>query len=240
MVRQFLTDVLWPPLDYLLIDTPPGTSDEHIALAETLLKNTTQTLNPPTSSEEQILSSLPHLAGALVVTTPQAISTSDVKKELNFCRKTGIGVIGVVENMSGFVCECCGERTNLFGSGGGEAMAREFGVRFLGGVPVDLGWGKVVEEGGWAEYGRVEEGGGDGGREGKDEDGGGGDGGMEGDGIRSAEDLVNGNGEVSVDGASQQKRTDKALLVERYRSCKLCEVFDGISRRIIDIVETPG
>ena len=188
-----------------------------------------------------------------MVTTPQAISTSDVKKELNFCKKTGIGVIGVVENMSGFVCECCGERTNLFGSGGGEAMAREFGVRFLGGVPVDLGWGKVVEEGGWAEYGQVEggggdggregadedEGGGDGGREGADEDEGGGDGGMEGDGTRSAKDSVKGSGDITANGASQ-KRTHKALLVERYRSCKLCEVFDGISRRIIDIVETPG
>ena len=231
MVRQFLTDVLWPPLDYLLIDTPPGTSDEHIALAETLLKNTTQTpipaSLPPTLSGEQ---TLPHLAGALVVTTPQAISTSDVKKELNFCKKTGIGVIGVVENMSGFVCECCGERTNLFGSGGGEAMAREFGVRFLGSVPVDLGWGKVVEEGGWAEYGKVEGSGEDGNREGKDE-------------VGSANDdevEANGNGDVPVDGAPQKKSMEKALLVDRYRSCKLCEVFGGISRRVIDIVETPG
>ncbi|TAQ83969.1 hypothetical protein B7494_g7699 [Chlorociboria aeruginascens] len=86
MVRQFLTDVLWGDLDYLLIDTPPGTSDEHISLAETLLKN-----------------ALPgQMAGAVVVTTPQSVSTADVKKELNFCAKTGINVIGVVENMSGF------------------------------------------------------------------------------------------------------------------------------------------
>ena len=99
MVRQFLTDVLWPPLDYLLIDTPPGTSDEHISLLETLLKNTTPSpaLNPH----------VPFLAGAVVITTPQAISVSDVKKELNFCKKTGIRVLGVVENMAGFVCPNC-------------------------------------------------------------------------------------------------------------------------------------
>ncbi|KAL9135732.1 MAG: hypothetical protein Q9175_003074, partial [Cornicularia normoerica] len=85
MVRQFLSDVLWPPTDYLLIDTPPGTSDEHISLAETLQSR-----------------SLPgQLAGAVIVTTPQAVAISDVKKEVNFCRKVGVEVLGVVENMSG-------------------------------------------------------------------------------------------------------------------------------------------
>lgn len=139
MVRQFLTDVLWPQLDYLLIDTPPGTSDEHISLLETLLKNT--------ASEPSSASGLPFLAGAVVVTTPQAISISDVKKELNFCKKTGIRVLGVVENMAGFVCPHCSECTNVFSKGGGEVMAREFGVPFLGSVPIDPAFVVLVEEG---------------------------------------------------------------------------------------------
>ena len=131
MVRQFLTDVLWGELDYLLIDTPPGTSDEHISLAETLLKN-----------------SFPgQVAGAVVVTTPQAVATADVKKELNFCVKTGIKVIGVVENMSGFVCPNCSECTNVFSKGGGDLMAQEFNVRFLGSVPIDPQFVVLVETG---------------------------------------------------------------------------------------------
>ncbi|KAH8731866.1 P-loop containing nucleoside triphosphate hydrolase protein [Phaeosphaeriaceae sp. PMI808] len=137
MVRQFLTDVLWPELDYLLIDTPPGTSDEHISLIETLLKNTSTI--PSTS--------LPYLAGAVVVTTPQAISISDVKKELNFCTKTGIKVLGVVENMAGFVCPNCSECTNVFSKGGGEVMAKDFNVPFLGSVPIDPAFVMLVEEG---------------------------------------------------------------------------------------------
>lgn len=139
MVRQFLTDVLWPRLDYLLIDTPPGTSDEHISLLETLLKNTT---SGPTSEP-----GLPFLAGAVVVTTPQAISISDVKKELNFCKKTGIRVLGVVENMAGFVCPNCSGCTNVFSKGGGEVMARDFEVPFLGSVPIDPAFVYLIEEG---------------------------------------------------------------------------------------------
>lgn len=139
MVRQFLTDVLWPPLDYLLIDTPPGTSDEHISLLETLLKNTTP--SPALNLH------VPFLAGAVVVTTPQAISISDVKKELNFCKKTGIRVLGVVENMAGFVCPNCSECTNVFSKGGGAVMATEFGVPFLGSVPIDPAFVELVESG---------------------------------------------------------------------------------------------
>lgn len=132
MVRQFLTDVLWPPLDFLLVDTPPGTSDEHISLLETLLKTTASTSQ---------------LAGAVVVTTPQAIAISDVKKELNFCAKTGVKVLGVVENMAGFVCPNCSECCNVFSKGGGEVMAGEFGVPFLGSVPIDPAFVVLVEEG---------------------------------------------------------------------------------------------
>lgn len=121
MVRQFLSDVLWGDIDYLLIDTPPGTSDEHISLAENLL----QTMNAN------------QMPKAVVVTTPQAVAIADVKKELNFCIKTGIQVIGIVENMSGFVCPQCSECTNIFSSGGGKKMAEEFHFQFLASVPID-------------------------------------------------------------------------------------------------------
>lgn len=87
MIKQFLEDVAWGELDYLLIDTPPGTSDEHISVAENL-----RDYNPD---------------GAVVVTTPQAVSLADVRKELNFCHKVKIPILGVVENMSGFVCPHC-------------------------------------------------------------------------------------------------------------------------------------
>lgn len=131
MVRQFLSDVQWGCLDYLLIDTPPGTSDEHISLVETLLKEaTTEQLN-----------------GAVIVTTPQAVSISDVKKEINFCRKTGVKVLGVIENMAGFVCPNCSECTNIFSKGGGQVMAQEFGVHFLGSVPIDPMFVRLIEEG---------------------------------------------------------------------------------------------
>lgn len=133
MVRQFLTSTLWPDLDYLLIDTPPGTSDEHISLLETLLKETAE-------RPEQ-------LAGAVVVTTPQAISVSDVKKELNFCKQTGVKVIGIIENMAGFVCPHCRECTDVFSRGGGEVMALEYQVPFLGRVPVDPAFVDLIEEG---------------------------------------------------------------------------------------------
>ncbi|KAK1495340.1 hypothetical protein CCUS01_13473 [Colletotrichum cuscutae] len=136
MVRQFLSDVLWDETDYLLIDTPPGTSDEHISLAETLLRD---------ARPGQV-------AGAVVVTTPQAVATADVKKELNFCVKTNIKVLGVVENMSGFVCPHCSECTNIFSSGGGAVMAQEFSVPFLGTVPIDPQFGELVESGRRPQY----------------------------------------------------------------------------------------
>jgi Mrp family chromosome partitioning ATPase len=131
MVRQFLTDVQWGAVDYLLIDTPPGTSDEHISLVETLLKSAT--------SEQ--------MAGAVIVTTPQAISVSDVKKEINFCRKVSVKILGVIENMAGFVCPNCSECTNVFSKGGGQAMAQEFEVPFLGSVPIDPMFIRLIEEG---------------------------------------------------------------------------------------------
>ncbi|KAL8774925.1 MAG: hypothetical protein Q9194_003887 [Teloschistes cf. exilis] len=215
MVRQFLTDVLWPPLDYLLIDTPPGTSDEHISLAETLLQ---QTSTRAVSSVPSGMSSPNQLAGAVIVTTPQAVAISDVRKELSFCRKVGIGVLGVVENMSGYVCECCGEETNLFGKGGGELMAREFGVKFLGRVPVDGQWGLLVEEGKRPRYGRVSV-------ESEQEDD------EKSNDSDELERYGDGNG---VDPTNEQ---DDGLLVDKYRNCSLHGTFEGITRQLVDIIE---
>jgi Mrp family chromosome partitioning ATPase len=139
MIRQFLSDVSWGETDYLLIDTPPGTSDEHIALAEQLL--TLSTADAATAAQRNV----PRLTGAVLVTTPQAVATSDVRKEANFCVKTSIPVLGVIENMSGYACPCCGEVSNLFSSGGGEVMAQQLGIPFLGKVPVDVKFGELVE-----------------------------------------------------------------------------------------------
>ncbi|KAJ6107584.1 Cytosolic Fe-S cluster assembly factor cfd1 [Penicillium sp. IBT 18751x] len=139
MIRQFLSDVSWGETDYLLIDTPPGTSDEHIALAEQLL--TLSTADAATATQRNV----PRLYGAVLVTTPQAVATSDVRKEANFCVKTSIPVLGVIENMSGYACPCCGEVSNLFSSGGGEVMAQQLGIPFMGKVPVDVKFGELVE-----------------------------------------------------------------------------------------------
>ncbi|KAI8853244.1 P-loop containing nucleoside triphosphate hydrolase protein [Chytridium lagenaria] len=111
MIKQFIEDVVWGELDYLIVDTPPGTSDEHISLVEYLKE-----YNPD---------------GAVLVTTPQAISVLDVRKELSFCKKVGIPILGVIENMSGYVCPHCEECTNLFSKGGGEALAKEHDLPFL-------------------------------------------------------------------------------------------------------------
>lgn len=127
LIRQFVSDVAWGQLDYLVVDTPPGTSDEHMAAVDAL-----RPYSP---------------LGALVVTTPQAVSVGDVRRELTFCRKTGLRVIGVVENMSGFVCPHCSECTSIFSRGGGEELARHAGVPFLGSVPLDPQLTQSLEEG---------------------------------------------------------------------------------------------
>ena len=218
MVRQFLTSVLWPPTDYLLIDTPPGTSDEHISLVETLFKD----VKSPSSTNGNGTSSLlrPQLAGAVIVTTPQAVAISDVRKELNFCQKTGVKVLGVVENMSGYVCECCGVSTNLFSKGGGEVMAREFGVPFLGAVPVDAQWGLLVEQGKRPRYGSVTTD-----REEMEESVAGVDGPIE----DMEQDLGKQDGEEDL---------DAGLLVDKYRNCSLCPIFEEITKQVIERVES--
>ncbi|XP_065065454.1 cytosolic Fe-S cluster assembly factor NUBP2 homolog isoform X1 [Rhopilema esculentum] len=117
MIKQFVKDVNWQQLDYLIIDTPPGTSDEHISIIEVLKEY--------------------HVDGAILVTTPQNVSTGDVRREITFCRKTKTNILGIVENMSGFICPHCSECTNIFSSGGGRSLAEHSGVPFLGEIPID-------------------------------------------------------------------------------------------------------
>jgi Mrp family chromosome partitioning ATPase len=114
-IKQFLRDVAWGDLDFLIIDSPPGTGDEPLAIAQLLEK----------------------ADGAVVVTTPQEVALSDVRRGITFCRKLELPVLGVLENMSGFVCPTCGQRADIFKSGGGESMAAAMNVPFLGRIPID-------------------------------------------------------------------------------------------------------
>ncbi|OGR02701.1 MAG: ATPase [Deltaproteobacteria bacterium RIFOXYD12_FULL_53_23] len=113
-IRQFIADVNWGDLDYLIIDAPPGTGDEPMTVAHTIKD-----------------------AKALVVTTPQNIALADVRKSMNFCKHVSMKIIGIVENMSGFVCPHCDKTVDIFKTGGGEQLAHEFSVPFLGSIPVD-------------------------------------------------------------------------------------------------------
>ena len=113
-IRQFLADVKWGNLDFLLIDSPPGTGDEHMT----------------------VLKSIPD-ALCVVVTTPQEISLADVRKAVNFLQYANANVLGVVENMSGLVCPHCHKEIDLFKKGGGAELARRYGLKFLGAIPLD-------------------------------------------------------------------------------------------------------
>lgn len=113
-IRQFVSDMDWGELDYLIIDAPPGTGDEPLSVAQTI----------------------PHVK-AVVVTTPQKVALADVRKSINFCKTVKVEIAGVVENMSGLVCPHCHETVNIFKAGGGEALARELDLPFLGKVPMD-------------------------------------------------------------------------------------------------------
>lgn len=115
VIRQFLKDVAWGPLDYLVIDAPPGTGDEPLSVA--------QLVGQP--------------AGAILVTTPQDLAVADVRRSVSFCEKVSLPVVGILENMSGLLCPHCGGSIDLFKSGGGEALAREMHVPFLGRIPID-------------------------------------------------------------------------------------------------------
>ncbi|QPG73853.1 cytosolic Fe-S cluster assembly factor nbp35 [Brettanomyces nanus] len=129
LIKQFLKDVDWGNLDYLIIDTPPGTTDEHLSVS-TFLKDS-------------------GIDGALVVTTPQEVALLDVRKEVDFCRKAGIKVLGLVENMSGFVCPNCGGKSRIFKptTGGGKKLAQDLGIKFFGSVPLDPRIGKSCDSG---------------------------------------------------------------------------------------------
>lgn len=129
LIKQFLRDVDWGELDYLIVDAPPGTSDEHISLVQMLKES--------------------DVDGAIIVTTPQEVSLLDVRKEISFCRKSGTKVIGVIENMAGFVCQHCQGCTDIFfpSSGGAEKMCREMNVPYLGKIPLDPKISKAGELG---------------------------------------------------------------------------------------------
>jgi hypothetical protein len=92
--------------------------------------------------------------GAIIVTTPQAVATADVRKEINFCKKVGLKILGVVENMSGFVCPHCSECTQIFSSGGGKTMAEQFSIEFLGAVPIDPSFNLMIESQSSQEQGK--------------------------------------------------------------------------------------
>ncbi len=113
-IRQFIQDVDWGELDFLIIDSPPGTGDEPLTVAQ-LIKD----------------------ARAVIVTTPQEVALADVRKSINFCKTVGMNIFGLIENMSGFQCPHCNEVVELLGSGGGEKTAINMGIPFLGKIPFD-------------------------------------------------------------------------------------------------------
>ena len=114
-IRQFLKDVAWGQLDYLVVDSPPGTGDEPLSVANMVGPS----------------------AGAVLVTTPQNVAVDDVRRCVGFCHKLSLPVVGIVENMSGLACPKCGHRIDLFKRGGGQALATEMNVPFLGQIPID-------------------------------------------------------------------------------------------------------
>ncbi len=113
-IQQFIADVHWGDLDFLLIDAPPGTGDEPLTVAQTIKD-----------------------AKAIIVTTPQEVSLADVRKSINFCKIVKMEVFGLIENMSGFTCPHCGESLDMFGTGGGERTANAMEIPFLGRIPFD-------------------------------------------------------------------------------------------------------
>ncbi|KAK7206930.1 cytosolic Fe-S cluster assembly factor NBP35 [Myxozyma melibiosi] len=129
LIKQFLKDVDWGTLDFLVVDTPPGTSDEHLSVNQYLKQS--------------------GIDGAVIVTTPQEVALLDVRKEIDFCKKAGIPILGIVENMSGFVCPSCKGESFIFAptTGGGKALAEELEIPFLGSVPLDPRIGQSCDYG---------------------------------------------------------------------------------------------
>ncbi len=130
MIKQFLGTVEWGDLDYLIVDSPPGTGDEPLSVGQLI----------------------PDADGAVIVTTPQAVAVGNVRRSISFARQLNLPVLGVVENMSGYVCPECGVDVDLFGSGGGVDMASDMGVPFLGRVPVDPAMVRAGDAGTLASY----------------------------------------------------------------------------------------
>jgi ATP-binding protein involved in chromosome partitioning len=120
-IRQFLSDFKWGELDFLFIDAPPGTGDEPLS----------------------VIQSIPHMDGIIIVTMPSEVSGDVVKKAVSFSREMKVPIIGIIENMSGFICPKCGAEINIFGMGEGERIAEELDVPFLGKIPIDP---KICEE----------------------------------------------------------------------------------------------
>jgi len=129
LISQFLKDVDWGELDYLVIDTPPGTSDEHLSVVQYLKES--------------------GIDGAVLITTPQEVALQDVRREIDFCKKVGIRVLGLVENMSGFVCPGCKTESQIFkpSTGGAKRLAEDMGIEMLGAVPLDPRIGKSADYG---------------------------------------------------------------------------------------------
>ncbi|HEX9743453.1 MAG TPA: Mrp/NBP35 family ATP-binding protein [Nitrospiraceae bacterium] len=113
-IQQFFRDVIWGPLDYLLIDLPPGTGDAQLSISQ-----------------------LVTLAGVITVTTPQEVALHDVRKGMSMFQKVNVPLLGIIENMSYYVCRHCGEREDIFSHGGGKQAAEKLGVPFLGAIPID-------------------------------------------------------------------------------------------------------
>jgi ATP-binding protein involved in chromosome partitioning len=124
VIRQFISDIQWPELDYLIIDSPPGTGDEPLTVAQTIPD-----------------------AKALIVTTPQEVSLADVRKSINFCRQMKIEILGLVENMSGLICPHCGKSIDLFKKGGGMSTALSHGLRLLATLPIEPELVKIGDSG---------------------------------------------------------------------------------------------
>ncbi|KAG7444308.1 P-loop containing nucleoside triphosphate hydrolase protein [Guyanagaster necrorhizus] len=129
LISQFLKDVDWGDLDYLVVDTPPGTSDEHLSVVQYLKES--------------------GIDGAVLVTTPQEVALQDVRREIDFCRKVGVRMLGIVENMAGFVCPKCNGESQIFKptTGGAKRLAEETGLELLGSVPLDPRIGKSADHG---------------------------------------------------------------------------------------------
>jgi ATP-binding protein involved in chromosome partitioning len=115
LIQQFLSDIAWSELDFLFVDLPPGTGDEPLS----------------------VMQLIPDMDGVVIVTMPSEVSEAVVKKSVTFAKQVGIPVIGIIENLSGFVCPDCGKKIDIFKSGGGKRIAQDLSIPYLGSIPID-------------------------------------------------------------------------------------------------------